>query len=120
MSKYGTIAQIPRMSSGRQRRTAVNKVKVTKMTFRKRLRNWLFEEKESADDYIGQDISVSEDRFNSDGMRLQVYKGSGGFVVEVRGYDRKRDESMNSMYIITDEKDLGEELGKIITMESMR
>jgi hypothetical protein len=79
----------------------------------------LFEEKDSADEY-GQDIAVSEDRFNSDGMRLQVYKGSGGFVVEVRNYDRKRDENKNSMYIITDEKDLGNELGKIITMESMR
>lgn len=129
MSTYGTAYTTPQPTTRRrlrgigistQKRTAVNKVKVSKMTFRQHLRNWLFEEKESADDYIGQDISVSEDRFNSDGMRLQVYKGSGGFVVEVRGYDRKRDESMNSMYIITDEKDLGEELGKIITMESMR
>jgi hypothetical protein len=125
MSNYGAVA-IPKYSThsrgigiSDQKRTAVNKVKRTKMTFRQRLRNWLFEEKESADEY-GQDIAVSEDRFNSDGMRLQVYKGSGGFVVEVRNYDRKRDENKNSMYIITDEKDLGNELGKIITMESMR
>ena len=90
-----------------------------KLGFRQRLRNWLFEEKESADDYA-QDTCVSEDRFSSDGMRLQIYKGSGGFVVEVRNYDRKRDENNNKMYIIHDEKDLGEELGKIITMESLR
>jgi len=125
MSNYGAVA-IPKYSTrsrgigiSNQKRTAVNKVKRMKMTFRQRLRNWLFEEKVSADDY-SQDICVSEDRFNSDGMRLQVYKGSGGFVVEVRNYDRKRDENKNSMYIITDEKDLGNELGKIITMESMR
>jgi hypothetical protein len=125
MSSYGQIA-IPKYSTrsrgmgiSNQKRTAVNKVRTMKKTFRQRIRDWLFEEKESADEY-GQDIAVSEDRFNSDGMRLQVYKGSGGFVVEVRNYDRKRDENKNSMYIITDEKDLGNELGKIITMESMR
>ena len=97
----------------------IRKEKVKK-TFRQRIREWLFEEKQSAEDYIDQGISISEDRFNSDGMRLQVYKGSGGFVVEVRTWDRKRDENNNKMYIIHEDKDLGAELGKIITMESMR
>lgn len=118
MSNIGVYAtSAPRLSRGKH--TAVTRVRTMKKTLRHRIRDWLFEEKESADNYA-QDIAVSEDRFNSDGMRLQVYKGSGGFVVEVRNYDRKRDENKNSMYIITDEKDLGNELGKIITMESMR
>jgi hypothetical protein len=120
MSRTGYAIASTGLNSAKQRRSAVTRVRTMKITFKQRLRNWLFEEKESADDYIDHSISVSEDRFSSDGMRLQVYKGSGGFVVEVRGYDRKRDENKNSMYIITDEKDLGQELGKIITMESMR
>ena len=119
MSNIGYAVATPRMTSGRQWQTAVNKVKVTKMTFRKRLRNWLFEEKESADDY-SQDITIEEDRFGSNGMRLNVYKGSGGFVVEARNYDRKQDENRYSMYIVHEENDLGNELGKIITMESMK
>ena len=120
-SKYGRIPRITH-SNRPSRATPIQttETKKMKMTLRKRLRNWLMNDSDAPEDYIGQDISVSEDRFNSDGMRLQVYKGSGGFVVEVRGYDRKRDENRNSMYIITDEKDLGQELGKIITMESMK
>jgi len=124
VASQAKYARIPRIThSNRLSRATLiqtTETKKIKMTLRKRLRNWLFEENDSAEDYVGQDISVSEDRFNSDGMRLQVYKGSGGFVIEVRGYDRKRDEKRNSMYIITDEKDLGQELGKIITMESMK
>ena len=35
-------------------------------------------------------------------------------------YDRVRDRSDSRHYIITDEQDFNTELGKIITMESMR
>jgi hypothetical protein len=97
-------------------RTAVNKVKSIKMTLKQRFRNWVLNQNDDAEEYE----KPTEERFHSDGMKLQVYKGSGGFVVEVRNYDRKRDEDNNKMYIIHDDKDLGEELGKIITMESMR
>jgi hypothetical protein len=67
-----------------------------------------------------QDSYIKTDRFSSDGMRFTLYKASGGFVIETRSYDRRKDENVNSMYVITEEKDLGEELGKIITMESLR
>jgi hypothetical protein len=100
-------------------RTAVNKVKSIKMTLKQRFRNWVLNQNDDAIEYE-KPTRESEERFHSDGMKLQVYKGSGGFVVEVRNYDRKRDENNNKMYIIHDDKDLGEELGKIITMESMR
>jgi hypothetical protein len=119
MSRTGYAIASAGLNSAKQRRTAVNKVRTMKMTFRQRLRNWLFEEKESADDY-SQDITIEEDRFGSNGMRLNVYKGSGGFVVEARNYDRKQDENRYSMYIVHEEKDLGNELGKIITMECMK
>jgi hypothetical protein len=119
MSNIGYAVATPRIRSSTKRRTAVNKVTTMKMTFKQRLRNWLFEEKESADDY-SQDITIEEDRFGSNGMRLNVYKGNGGFVVEARNYDRKHDENRYSMYIVHEEKDLGNELGKIITMECMK
>jgi len=44
----------------------------------------------------------------------------GGTVVSFKIYDRVRDRSDSRHYIITDEQDFNTELGKIITMESMR
>jgi hypothetical protein len=56
---------------------------------------------------------------DSQGMNFTVYKANGGFVIEHRVYDRKTDRNNNSLHIITPDQDLGEELGKIITYESM-
>lgn len=54
------------------------------------------------------------------GIRFQVYKANGGMVVETSMYDRHKDRHHNSLHIITDDKDLGTEIGKIITMESLK
>jgi hypothetical protein len=56
----------------------------------------------------------------SDGMRITIKKMIGGFVVSFRTYDRIKDRSDERNYIITDDEDFNSELGKIITMESMR
>ena len=55
-----------------------------------------------------------------DGLRIHVRKVIGGAVVTFRTYDRRTDQSESRHYIITDEQDFNSELGKIITMESMR
>lgn len=65
-------------------------------------------------------VAVADDGLGSRGMNFTVYKASGGFVIEHRVYDRKTDRNNNSLHIITDDKDLGEEIGKIITFESLR
>jgi hypothetical protein len=56
----------------------------------------------------------------NDGLRIGIKKMIGGYVVSFRIYDRVRDRSDDRAYIITDEQDFNTELGKIITMESMR
>ena len=53
-------------------------------------------------------------------MRFQLYRASGGYVVETRYYDRKADRNENKMYVITEDQDVGHAIGKIITMESLR
>lgn len=58
--------------------------------------------------------------FEATGMNLTVYKANGGYIIEHRIYDRNTDRSNNSLHIITDNKDLGEEIGKIITYENLR
>lgn len=54
------------------------------------------------------------------GMNFTVYRASGGHVIETRKYDRKRDTNDHGLHIITDDKDLGEEIGRIITFEQLR
>jgi len=54
------------------------------------------------------------------GMNFTVHRANGGFIIETRKYDIKRDQTDNGLHIITDDKDLGEEIGKIITYETLR
>jgi hypothetical protein len=54
------------------------------------------------------------------GIRFQVYKATGGMVVETSMYDQHRDRHTNGLYIITDDQDLGKEIAKIITMETLK
>ena len=89
-----------------------------KLTFKQRIRNWLNSDIDEAD--VPHSIAVEESRLQSDGIRLQVYKASGGYVVETRGYDRKTDRNHNTMHVITEEEDLGDRLSKIVMMEAMR
>lgn len=65
-------------------------------------------------------VTASPRSIDSNGMNFTVYRANGGTIIETRKYDRKRDDSNHSLHIITDDKDLGEELGKIITFENLR
>jgi hypothetical protein len=114
MSGYGQVA-VAKMSSGNQVRR-VKKVKKMKLGLKQRIRNWL-----NSDDYE-QDVPqlVEADRLSSEGMRMQIYKASGGYVVETRSYDRRKDENFNTMHVITEEQDLGDSLGKIVMMEALK
>ena len=63
----------------------------------------------------------ARDDFESDeGLNIQVHKAIGGKIVSFNHYDRKTDRSFRKVYVIQDELDFERELGKIITMESMR
>lgn len=56
----------------------------------------------------------------NDGLRICVKRVIGGSIVTFRNYDRRIDRDSNRTYIITEEQDFERELGKIITLESMR
>ena len=63
----------------------------------------------------------ARDDFEGDsGLNMRVFKAIGGRIVSFNHYDRKTDRESKSVYIITDEQDFERELGKIITLESMR
>ena len=105
-------------SSARSTRQYV-KEKPMKLTFKQKLRKWLMDD---SDEYGDNIISVDSEGPNiqSQGFRLNVYSASGGTIVETTKYDSKKDEHRHSLHVVTDNKELGEELAKIITMESLR
>ena len=90
-----------------------------KLTFKQRIRNWLMNDDELE---YGNAIAVDSDGPNiqSQGFRLNVYSASGGTIIETTKYDRQKDDHKHSLHVVTDDKELGEELAKIITMESLR
>ena len=114
--------RIPRINSANQVKRARYTVeeKHMKLTFKQRIRNWLMNDDDEAD-YPSLSIADSEGpNIQSQGFRLNVYSASGGTIVETTKYDRKNDEHRHGLHVVTDDKDLGEELSKIITMESLR
>jgi hypothetical protein len=57
---------------------------------------------------------------DSPGMSFTVYRANGGHIIETRTYDKHKDRHNNGLHIITDDKDIGDEIGKIITLEHLR
>ena len=94
------------------------KEKPMKLTFKERIRNWLMNDIDDAEPVYAEDSDGPE--IQSQGFRLNVYGASGGTIVETTKYDRKSDEHRHSLHVVTEDKDLGEELAKIITMEQLR
>jgi hypothetical protein len=115
MSSYGAVS-VPQMRANRSGPLR----KKMKLTLRQKLRNWLMNDSEEDIYAPVESIGIETPSLDSNGFRLQVYKANGGIVVETRSYDRRRDESNNGLYVITDDKDLGAEISKIITMENLK
>lgn len=55
----------------------------------------------------------------SNGLNFTVYPATGGKVISMNSYNLATDREHNSLYVITDKDDLGEELGQIITRECL-
>ena len=89
-----------------------------KLTFKQKLRNWLMSDNDEYSHSIAVDESGPD--LQSQGFRLNIYGASGGTIIETTKYDRKQDENRHSLHVVTDDKDLGEALSKIITMEQLR
>ncbi len=53
------------------------------------------------------------------GMNFTVWSAAGGKVIQMRSYNHNTDRHNNALYIIPEKDDLGEELGLIITRESL-
>ena len=82
---------------------------------KRKLRNWLNEE------CITLDRSIrATDEPDAECVRFKVFKASGGTVVQTDIYDRRADRQYNNLHVIVEGQDLGNELGKILTFESLK
>lgn len=97
----------------------IKKDTMKKYRFRTWLRNWI-NRSDTGANIPEEGPVVATDRLQSEGMRFQLYKASGGYVIETASYDHVKDRRHTKMYVVTDDKDLGQELGKIVTMEALR
>ena len=90
---------------------------------------WLYAKVSSAGREVESNIKIAQDtsatlvssrHIDNHGMNFTVHRASGGYVIETRKYDRRKDENNQALHITTEDKDLGEEIGKIITFETLR
>lgn len=115
-------AKVPRIR-GANKISRVRPIQTTtsrtmKLSIKERIRNWLMRDDNECESLYVEDCEGPS--IASQGFRLNVYGASGGTIVETTKYDRKSDENRHSLHVVTEDKDLGEELAKIITMEQLR
>jgi hypothetical protein len=93
--------------------------------FKDKLRNWLMsDDSVNVNRHRGNAIATIEEdheHISSDPtMRFKIYNARGGKIVEFSRYDRQKDRSLHDMYIIRNDEDFGERIGKIAMLESMK
>ena len=92
--------------------------------FKNKLRNWLLQDDCEAvmtKAIRSSAIGIDRESIDSDkGIRFAAYKAQGGMVIETNFYDRIKDRSHRTLHVITDDKDLGKEISRIITMETLK
>jgi hypothetical protein len=124
---YAVVSQaksrrIPRITHsnrlGRNLPIKTTESRKMKMTLKQRIRNWLMNDNDAEPCYAVDDSNVAD--LSSNSFRLNIYGASGGTIIETTKYDRKNDENRHSLHVVTEDKNLGEELAKIITMEQLR
>ena len=93
-----------------------------------KIRRWLDDHEDMDEVFVnstkrGRNSIVSaRDSHELDGepIRFNIFRANGGTVVQTHMYDRQKDRSFQQLHIVGHDQDLGESLGKIITLESLR
>ena len=71
-----------------------------------------------------EEMKIAQDReefrISATGIRFEVYRANGGTVIETRRNDRRTGDSLFELHVISSDQDIGEEIGKIITMEALK
>ena len=86
---------------------------------RSKLHNFIFPQDNLASP---SKMSVRErDEADIEGMRFTVMPAEGGTIVQMRTYDRRKDEQHSKTYVIPDtEQDIAHRIGQIVSLEMMK
>lgn len=106
------------LNEGRASVYATSSTVKKKMSFRQKFRNWLFDDETSTKSKTYYEDASPNIYFES-GMNFTIHKASGGLVVNVHRYDNERDRSKSSLYVISDDDQIGDSISKILTMENL-
>ena len=68
----------------------------------------------------GMQPRSSDDVDSDDGLNITIRNAVGGKIVSFRHFNHRTDRISNTLYVIPEELDFERELGKVITLESMR
>jgi hypothetical protein len=88
-------------------------------TLKQRLARWLLSDNSNQNTIISIDDHSLDIRQHTS-IRFEVHNASGGRIVQTRRYDESKDRHFENLYIITSDKNFGEEIDKILTMEALR
>lgn len=93
-----------------------------KKSLRERLRDWLNDSGEEATLYGPETKAVNDEpNFSSDKIiRFAIYPARGGCVVEATNIDAQRGDRSTTIHVIPEDKDISEEIGKIVSIEYLK
>lgn len=87
---------------------------------RTKLHNFIFPQSRAESNLASVSIRESND-VDIEGMRFTVMPADGGTIVQIRTYDRRKDESKNKTYVIPDtEQDIAHRVGQIVALELLK
>lgn len=88
---------------------------------KRKIRNWLDDDSNQISSVTkASRLEVSPGSDFDEPLRLSITKAHGGIIVNSRRYSSKHDRHDGDVYIITDEQNLSEEIGKIVSMECLK
>ena len=83
---------------------------------KRKLLNWMDDDRITLADHAIR----CADEPDSECIRFKVFRANGGTVIQTDRYDRNNDRQYHALHVIVEGQDLGHELGKIITFESLK
>ena len=100
------------------RRATLGKAIKMKVSFKQRIRDWLFDESDMSNHAISVDEDGPEVQLDN-AINFSVVNAAGGRIVQVRYYDQKSDRHKNSLHVITPDEDLSTALAHILAIETI-
>lgn len=86
---------------------------------RRKLHNFIFPQDQA--EKLSMNTVRASEAPDIEGMRFCVMPADGGTIVQMRTYDRRKDDSNTKTYVIPEsEQDIAHRIGQIVAMELIR